>query len=121
MGGGLGYLMGKHGAACDNLLSLDVVTDGETLTASAEQNTDLFWAMRGAGANFGIVHFAPLPSPPSNVLRGLLLYPRNRAAELIAFYREFLAGTPNELDTTFGFLNSPDGCTARWDHRSLRR
>ena len=56
LGGGLGYLMGKHGAACDNLLSLDVVTaEGDTLTASAEQNSDLFWAMRGAGSNFGVV------------------------------------------------------------------
>jgi FAD/FMN-containing dehydrogenase len=56
LGGGLGYLMGKHGAACDNVLSLDVVTaDGELVTASVEQNADLFWAMRGAGANFGVV------------------------------------------------------------------
>jgi FAD/FMN-containing dehydrogenase len=111
LGGGLGYLMGKHGAACDNLLSLDVVTtDGETLTASAEQNTELFWAMRGAGANFGIVTSLRYRLDPlATVLAGLLLYPRDRAAELVAFYREFLAGTPDELDTTFGFLNSPDG------------
>ena len=111
LGGGLGYLMGKHGAACDNLLSLEVVTaDGETLTASAEQNTELFWAMRGAGANFGIVtSFRYRLHPLATVLAGLLLHPRDRAAELIAFYREFLASTPDELDTTFGFLNSPDG------------
>jgi hypothetical protein len=111
LGGGLGYLMGKHGAACDNLLSLDVVTaDGETLTASAEQNTELFWAMRGAGANFGIVTSLRYRLHPlATVLAGLLLHPRDRAAELMAFYREFLASTPDELDTTFGFLNSPDG------------
>ena len=59
LGGGLGYLMGKYGAVCDNILSLDVVTaDGETLTVSAEQNSDLFWAMRGAGANFGVASSA---------------------------------------------------------------
>jgi FAD/FMN-containing dehydrogenase len=111
LGGGLGYLMGKHGSACDNLLSLDVVTaDGEMLTASAEQNADLFWAMRGAGANFGIVtSFRYRVHPLSGVLAGMLLYPRDRAKELVAFHREFLPGTPDELDTTLGFLNSPDG------------
>ncbi len=55
LGGGLVYLMGKHGAACDNLFSDAVTADGETPTASADQNSDLFWAMRGAGANFGVV------------------------------------------------------------------
>src|SRR5688500_4188501 len=111
LGGGLGYLMGKHGAACDNLLSVDVVTaDGEMLTASTEQNSDLFWAMRGAGANFGVVtSFRFRLHPLSGVLAGMLLYPRERAAELISFHREFLATTPDELDTTIGFLNSPDG------------
>lgn len=111
LGGGLGYLMCKHGAACDNLLSVDVVTaEGETLTASAEHNSDLFWAMRGAGANFGVVtSFRYRLHPLAGVLAGLLLHPRERAAELAAFYREFLAATPDELDTTLGFLNSPDG------------
>ena len=92
LGGGLGYLMGKHGAACDNLLSVDVVTaDGEMLVASAEQNADLFWAMRGAGGNFGIVTaFRYRLHPLGEVLAGMLLYPRERAAELIAFHREFL-------------------------------
>jgi FAD/FMN-containing dehydrogenase len=111
LGGGLGYLMGKHGAACDNLISVDVVTaDGESLVASADQNSDLFWAMRGAGANFGIVtSFRYRLHPLEQVLAGMLLYPRERAAELIAFHREFLVGTPDELDTTVGFLNSPEG------------
>ena len=103
--------MGKHGAACDNLLSVDVVTaDGEMLVASAEQNADLFWAMRGAGGNFGIVTaFRYRLHPLGEVLAGMLLYPRERAVELIAFHREFLRGTPDELDTTVAFLNSPDG------------
>ena len=71
---------------------------------------DLFWAMRGAGANFGIVtSFRYRLHPLDQVLAGMLLYPRERAAELIAFHREFLVGTPDELDTTVGFLNSPEG------------
>jgi FAD/FMN-containing dehydrogenase len=111
LGGGLGYLMGKHGAACDNLLSLDVITaDGESLVASADQNADLFWAMRGAGANFGIVtSFRYRLHPLQQVLAGMLLYKREQAAEVIAFHREFLLGTADELDTTVGFLNSPEG------------
>ncbi len=111
LGGGLGYLMGKYGATCDNVLSLDVVTaDGEMLIASEEQNPDLFWAMRGAGANFGIVtSFRYRLHPLGQVLAGMLLYPREQAAEVFAFHREFLAGTPDELDTTIGFLNSPEG------------
>lgn len=111
LGGGLGYLMGKHGAVCDNLLSVEMVmADGEILTASIDQNPELFWAVRGAGANFGVVtSFRYRLHPLGQVLAGLLLYPRERAAELIAFYREFVAGSPDELDTTIGFLNSPDG------------
>jgi FAD/FMN-containing dehydrogenase len=111
LGGGLGYLMGKHGAVCDNIVDLEVVTaDGEMLIANEEQNPDLFWAMRGAGANFGIVtSFRYRLHPLEQVLAGMLLYPRERAIELIAFHREFLAGSPDELDTTVGFLNSPDG------------
>lgn len=111
LGGGLGYLMGKYGAVCDNLLSVELVTaDGEVMTASEEINPELFWAVRGAGANFGVVtsfryRLHPLPS----VLAGLLLHPRDRTTELVGFYREFLRNTPDELDTTFGFLNSPDG------------
>jgi FAD/FMN-containing dehydrogenase len=111
LGGGFGYLMGKHGLVCDNLLSVEIVmADGEVLTASMDRNSDLFWAVRGAGANFGVVTaFRYRLHPLGQVLAGLLLHPRDRAAELIAFHRQFLAGTPDELDTTIGFLNSPDG------------
>ena len=111
LGGGLGYLMGKHGATCDNLLSLDVVTaDGESVVASADQNPDLFWAMRGAGGNFGVVtSFKYRVHPLSEVFAGMLLYPREQAADLIAFHRQYLKESPDELDTTVAFLNSPEG------------
>jgi FAD/FMN-containing dehydrogenase len=109
LGGGLGYLMGKHGAACDNLVSVDVVTaDGESITASEEENADLFWAMRGAGGNFGTA-FRYRVHPLAEVLAGMLLYPREHAPEVGSFHREFLKTTPDALDTTVGFLNSPDG------------
>jgi len=111
LGGGLGYLMGRHGAVCDNLVSLDMVTaDGESVVANEDQNPDLFWAMRGAGGNFGIVtSFQYRVHPLSEVFAGMLLYPRDHAADLVAFHREFLKGSPDELDTTVGFFNSPDG------------
>jgi FAD/FMN-containing dehydrogenase len=111
LGGGLGYLMGKHGAVCDNLLSLDLVTaEGELVTANAEHNPDLFWAARGAGANFGVAtSFRYRLHPLAGVFGGLIIHPRERAKEFIAFYREFLQGTPDELDTTLAFLQLPDG------------
>ena len=111
LGGGLGYLMGKYGAVCDNLLAVELVTaDGELLTVSEDENAELFWAVRGAGANFGIVtSFRYRLHALPQVLAGLLLHPRERAPELFAFYREFLRGTPDELDTTFAYMNAPDG------------
>ena len=103
--------MGKHGAVCDNLLSVDMVTaEGELVTANAEHNPDLFWAVRGAGANFGVAtSFRYRLHPLAGVLGGLIIHPRERAKEFIAFYKEFLLGTPDELDTTLAFLHLPDG------------
>ncbi len=111
LGGGLGYLMGKHGAVCDNVLSLDLVTaDGEMLTCSADENKDLYWAMRGAGANFGVVtSFHYRLYPLGQILAGLILHPLENARELISFHREFVRRTPDELDTTIAFFNSPEG------------
>jgi FAD/FMN-containing dehydrogenase len=111
LGGGFGYLMGKHGAVCDNLLSVDLVTaEGILTSASEERNPDLFWAVRGAGANFGVAtSFRYRLHPQDNVLAGLIIHPRDRAEEFIAFYSNFLRGTPDELDTTLAFLHLPDG------------
>jgi FAD/FMN-containing dehydrogenase len=114
LGGGLGYLMGKHGAVCDNLLSVDLITaDGDRITASEELHPDLVWAVRGAGANFGIAtSFTYRLHPLPGVLGGLIIHPRERAPEFIAFYSQFLHDTPDELDTTLAFLHLPDGTPA---------
>jgi len=114
LGGGLGYMMGLHGATSDNLLSAEVVrADGEVVAASAHQNTDLFWALRGGGGNFGIVtSFRYRLHPIGPVTAGLLIHPQERAAEVLSFYRNYLPGTPDCLDTSCVFLNTPDGLHA---------
>jgi FAD/FMN-containing dehydrogenase len=110
LGGGVGWLMRTCGLAVDNLLSVDIVTaDGRLLTASATGNEDLFWGVRGGGGNFGIVtsfEYRLHPIGPL-VLGGMLLYPAAQAKELLHFYREFMAGAPNELMTLVAFLTAP--------------
>ncbi len=112
LGGGLGYLMRGFGLACDNLLSVDIVTaDGQLLTASTTENEDLFWGVRGGGGNFGIVtsfEYELHPVGPM-VLGGLILHPLPRAKEVTQFYREFTSTSPDELTTYLGFVTSPDG------------
>jgi FAD/FMN-containing dehydrogenase len=114
LGGGLGYMVGLHGATCDNLLSAEVVTaEGEILQASSDQNTDLFWALRGGGGNFGIVtSFQYRLHRIGPVTAGLLLHPLQRAAEVLSFYRNYLPGTPDCLDTSAIFLKTPEGLNA---------
>lgn len=102
LGGGIGWLMRKHGLTADNLLSADLVTaDGQFLHASAEQDAELFWGLQRGGANFGIVtefRFRLHPVGPI-VLAGWVLYPQEKAAEVLRFYRDFAAAAPNELTT----------------------
>lgn len=114
LGGGLGYMMGMHGAVCDNWLSAEVVTaDGDLVEASEAANADLFWALRGGGGNFGIVtSFRYRLHPIRPVTAGLLIHPQARAHEVLSFYRDFLPGTPDELDTSICFLKTPDGLDA---------
>jgi FAD/FMN-containing dehydrogenase len=110
LGGGIGWLMRKHGATVDNLLSADVVTaQGETVTASDEENPDLFWAIRGGGGNFGVVtsfEYRLHPIGPI-VLAGPVFYPLEDAPELLRFYREFIAAAPDELTTIFELSVAP--------------
>ncbi|WP_439375353.1 FAD-binding oxidoreductase [Bradyrhizobium sp. DASA03120] len=100
LGGGFGWLSRKFGLAADNLISADVVTaDGKLVRASIAENTDLFWALRGGGANFGVVssfEFRMHPVGPM-VLAGLIVHPFARAKELLAGYRDVAAKAPDEL------------------------
>lgn len=111
LGGGLGWLMGKHGLAADNLLSAEVVTaDGDVRRASAEQDPDLFWALRGAGANFGATTtFEYRLHPLAQVTGGLAAYPFDTARDVLAFYRHFTVDLPDELTVYCGLIHAPDG------------
>lgn len=112
LGGGVGRLARKHGLACDNLVSVDVVTaDGRTLTASDAENADLFWGMRGAGANFGAAtafRFRLHPVGPM-VLGGAVVHSLDNAAAAVAFYSQFSRSAPDELSADAFFITSPDG------------
>ncbi len=111
LGGGIGHLSRKYGLSCDNLLSAQVVTaDGRILTASAEENPDLFWGLRGGGGNFGVVtSFEFQLHPVSTVLGGPIFYAIEQREEALRFYREFMAGAPEELGAFFVFLKVPPG------------
>jgi FAD/FMN-containing dehydrogenase len=111
LGGGIGWLGGKHGLACDNLLSVDIVTaDGQLRTASAAENADLFWAVRGGGGNFGVVtSFEYQLHPVSDLLAGLMLYPLAQARDVLRFYYDYTSSVPDEMTTAAALLNLPDG------------
>jgi FAD/FMN-containing dehydrogenase len=102
LGGGIGWLMRKYGLTVDQLLGVEVVTaDGRVLRADANENADLFWGMRGAGSNFGIVtefDFALNPVGPT-VLAGPIFWPMERSAEVLRFYRDWIVDAPDELTT----------------------
>jgi hypothetical protein len=112
LGGGVGWLNGRFGLACDNLISADVVTaDAQLLKASEQDNAELFWGLRGGGGNFGIVtsfEYRLHPVGPL-VLSGPVFHPAARARDVLRFYREFSASEPDELTTYAGLLTGPDG------------
>jgi FAD/FMN-containing dehydrogenase len=114
LGGGLGWLGGKHGLACDNLLSVDIVTaDGQLRTASAAENADLFWAVRGGGGNFGVVtSFEYQLYPVGDLLAGLLFYPLAQAHDVLRLYHEYTSSMPDEVNTASALLNLSDGTPA---------
>ncbi len=111
LGGGIGHLSRKHGLACDNLLAAQVVTaDGRILTASPDENADLFWGLRGGGGNFGVVtSFEFRLHPVSTVLAGPIFYALDQSEALLRFYRDFMAHAPDELGAFFAFLKVPPG------------
>lgn len=114
LGGGYGWLDGKYGLACDNVLSVDIVTaDGQLVTASADENIELFWGIRGAGANFGVVtQFEYRLHPVGPVVAGLVVYPISRGRETLRLYHEFSATCPDEVSTVGLLLSAPDGTPA---------
>jgi FAD/FMN-containing dehydrogenase len=114
LSGGHGFLMRKHGLACDNLRSATVLTaSGELVTATATRHADLLWALRGGGGNFGVVtslEFQLHELGP--VLGGLLMFPFTAAREVLAFYDEFTASAPDELGVLAAIGTLPDGTKA---------
>jgi FAD/FMN-containing dehydrogenase len=111
LGGGHGYLSRKYGLTVDNLLEADLVlADGRFVTASAEENEDLFWAIRGGGGNFGVVtSFLFRAHPVHTVYGGPIIWPIDQAEEVLRWYREFIAEAPQDLYGWFGFHRVPSG------------
>ncbi len=111
LGGGVGHMTRKLGLSIDNLVEADVVlADGSFVTANEDQHPDLFWALRGGGGNFGVVtRFAFRLSPVSNVVAGPTLFPIERSAEILSWYRDFIPKAPPELNGFFAFMSVPPG------------
>lgn len=111
LGGGIGHLSRRFGLTIDNLLAVDVVlADGRFVTANAKENEDLFWAVRGGGGNFGVVtSFEFRLHALGTVVAGPTLWPLERAAEVMKWYRDFIGKAPPELNGFFAFLTVPPG------------
>lgn len=111
LGGGIGWLNGKHGLACDNLVAADVVTaDGRLLTTSDAERPDLFWAIRGGGGNVGIVtSFEYRLHEVGPVLGGGIAFPLARGAHVLRFYEQLAREAPDELSVNAGMGSLPDG------------
>ena len=110
LGGGYGWLSPKWGLTCDNLTSVDVVTaDGRLVTASEEENEDLFWGVRGGSGNFGVVtsYEFRLHQLGPIVLAGLLLHPIDDAKYVIRSYRDYVETAPEELATGIAIIQAP--------------
>jgi FAD/FMN-containing dehydrogenase len=110
LGGGVGWLMRKHGLTVDNVLAVDVVTaDGKLLRTSENEHPDLFWALRGGGGNFGVVTSFEfrLHSVGPTVLAGPILWDDTDAGEVLRFYRDFVRDAPDELGTVVRFGAAP--------------
>jgi len=111
LGGGWGHLHAKYGLSIDNVISAEVVAaDGRLLTANASENQDLFWGVRGGSGNFGIVTSLEYRlHEVGPVFGGAVFYPAAKAKEVLRFWREFAAASPDELVTQGGSFNLPDG------------
>ena len=111
LGGGLGWLMAKHGLGCDNLLGVELVTaDGEILNVDDASHPDLMWALRGGGGNFGVAaSLVYRLHPVSMVTGGLIAHPIDAAGDMLRFYRDAIAGASDDLSVFAGLVHAPDG------------
>ena len=112
LGGGFGYLHGKHGLAIDNLRSIQLVlADGRVVTASADDNADLLWAVRGGGGNFGIATSLEynLHAVGPTITGGMVAHPFAKARDVLRFYRDITTSTEDELVSWAGLVHGPDG------------
>ena len=112
LGGGIGWLMSKYGLALDNLLSVNLVlADGRVVTASNNDNADLFWAVRGGGGNFGVAtsfEYGLHPVGPT-ITGGIVAHPIDHARDALRFFRDCTASLPDELTVVAGLIHAPDG------------
>ena len=110
LGGGLGWLRSKHGLACDNLISVDIVTaSGELVRASSDDNSELFWGIRGGGGNFGIVtsfEYRLHPVGPQ-VMMAVVMYPAEDAPKVLPAWRDFVEQAPDEVSSQAYFWSIP--------------
>src|SRR6476661_7089001 len=111
LGGGLGWLMAKHGLGCDNLLGVELVTaDGEILNVDDASHPDLMWALRGGGGNFGVAaSLVYRLHPVSMVTGGLIAHPIDAAGDMLRFYRDAVAGCSDDLTVFAAVVHAPDG------------
>ncbi|MDP2480220.1 MAG: FAD-binding oxidoreductase [Candidatus Palauibacterales bacterium] len=109
LGGGIGYLNRRFGLTCDSLLSADVITaQGRRVTASRDENADLFWALRGGGGNFGVVtSFDFELQPVKDIVGGPIVFELDAAADVLRTWRDYLREAPRELGAFFGFHRAP--------------
>ena len=110
LGGGLGWLMGKHGLTVDNMVSADIVTaDGQFQTVDEQRNPELFWALRGGGGNFGVVTSLEFQLHPVDmVLGGLVAFELDQARDVLKFYRDFCPTLPDEAEIYLALLTEPN-------------
>jgi FAD/FMN-containing dehydrogenase len=116
LGGGIGWLMSKYGLALDNLRAADMVmADGTVVHASADENPDLFWAIRGGGGNFGIAASLEytLHQVGPMITGGVVVHPLPRAFDVLRFFRDTCASLPDEAMLVAGLQTAPDGSNAK--------
>jgi FAD/FMN-containing dehydrogenase len=112
LGGGVGWLMSKHGTTGDNLLEAEMVlANGEIVTVNADNYPDLYWAIRGGGGNFGVVtsFLFKLHKVETTVKAGMILHPMESAKDMFRFFREHVRNAPDEFMSYSGFIVTPDG------------